>query len=58
MKTHSVDFKSQLTQLGRELRGVITYGNTNIEEEINSITPHYEADILKSVMKQLDFLKD
>ena len=54
MKVHTSDFKSQLTELGRELRGVITYGNTTLEDEINSITLHYEADILKSVMKQLD----
>ena len=54
MKVHTSDFKSQLTELGRELRGVITYGETTLEDEINSITPHYEADILKSVMKQLD----
>ena len=54
MKTHTIDFKSQLTELGRELRGIITYGNTTLEEEINAITPHYEGDILKSVMKQLD----
>lgn len=54
MKTHTIDFKNQLTELGRELRGVITYNNTELEEEIYSITPHYEADILKSVMKQLD----
>lgn len=54
MKSHTSDFKNQLTELGRELRGVITYGNTILEDEINSITPHYEADILKSVMKQLD----
>ena len=54
MKVHTSDFKSQLIELGRELRGVITYENTTLEDEINSITPHYEADILKSVMKQLD----
>ena len=54
MKQHTIDFKSQLTELGRELRGVITYGNTTLEEEIYSITPHYNADLLKSVMKQLD----
>lgn len=41
MKVHTSDFKNQLTQLGRELRGVITYGNITLEEEINSITPHY-----------------
>ena len=54
MKTHTIDFKNQLTELGRELRGVITYNNTTLEEEIYSITPHYNADLLKSVMKQLD----
>lgn len=54
MKAHTSGFKSNLIELGRELRGVITYGNTTLEEEIMSITPHYNADLLKSVMKQLD----
>ena len=54
MKQHTIDFKSQLTELGRQLRGIITYGNTTLEEEIYSITPHYNSDLLKSVMKQLD----
>ena len=54
MKTHTIDFKNQLTELGRELRGVITYNDVTLEEEIYSITPHYNADLLKSVMKQLD----
>ena len=54
MKSHTSDFKNQLTELGRELRGVITYNDVTLEEEIYSITPHYNADLLKSVMKQLD----
>ena len=54
MKAHTSSFKSNLIELGRELKGVITYGNTTLEEEIYSITPHYEADLLKSGMKQLD----
>lgn len=54
MKPHTSDFKNAIKEMGRELRGVITYGNTTLEEEIMSITPHYEANILKSVMKQLD----
>ena len=54
MKTHTIDFKNQLTELGRELRGVITYNDVTLEEEVYSITPHYNADLLKSVMKQLD----
>ena len=54
MKPHSEGFKEQITQMGRELRGIITYDNTILEEEIMSITPHYEANLLKSAMKQLD----
>ena len=54
MKPHTSDFKNAIKQMGRELRGVITYEGTTLEEEIMSITPHYEANILKSVMKQLD----
>lgn len=54
MKPHTSNFKNAIKEMGRELRGVITYGNTTLEEEIMSITPHYEANILKSVMKQLD----
>lgn len=54
MKPHTAEFKNTIKQMGRELRGVITYDNIILEEEIMSITPHYEANILKSVMKQLD----
>ena len=54
MKPHTTEFKNAIKEMGRELRGVITYGNTTLEDEIMSITPHYEANILKSVMKQLD----
>ena len=59
MKTHTSRFKELIKQNGRQLDSKITYeldGDT-IElgvEQLNSITPHYEADILKSVMKQLD----
>lgn len=59
MKTHTVNFKEQIKELGRELDSKITYtiNGETIElgnEELNSVTPHYEASILKSVMKQLD----
>lgn len=59
MKTISQEFKEQIKELGREFDSVITYeldGET-IElrnEDLNSVTPHYNADILKSVMRQLD----
>lgn len=54
MKTHTNDFKNQIKTLGREIKATITYGNTVLEEELFSITPHFEANLLKSVMKQLD----
>ena len=59
MKAHTTFFKENIKQLGRELDNKITYqldGET-IElgsEVLNSVTPHYEGSILKSVMKQLD----
>lgn len=54
MKAHTTGFKNAEKELGRQLRAVITYGNVTLEEEIYAVNPHYNADILKSVMKQLD----
>lgn len=59
MKTHTNAFKENIKSLGRELDSKISFelGGQTIElgsSQLNSITPHYEADILKSVMKQLD----
>lgn len=59
MKTHTSQFKNAIKEFGREIDSKITYtlDNEEIElgsEELNSITPHYEGAILKSVMKQLD----
>ena len=54
MKAHTIGFKSQIKELGKELKGIISYNNVVLEDEIYSITPHYNANILKSVMKQLD----
>ena len=59
MKTITSDFKNAIKTLGRQLDSVITYTINNEEtilgnEELNSITPHYEGNLLKSVMKTLD----
>ena len=59
MKTVTNEYKQNIIKNGRELDSKITYTDdgTVIElggEELNSITPHHQADILKSVMKQLD----
>lgn len=59
MKTHTNGYKNAIKVLGREIDGKITYTLNNVEivldsNNINSISPHYEGAILKSVMKQLD----
>lgn len=59
MKTHTSNFKNAIKTFGRELDSKITYTNngTQVElgaEQLNSVSPHYEGGILKSVMKQLD----
>jgi len=59
MKTHTASFKNTIKEFGREIDSVITYttyGTTHTlgNDVINSVTPHYEGAILKSVMKQLD----
>ena len=63
MKTHTSEFKNKLKVHGRELDSIITYqlGNQTItlgNEQIISVTPHYEGAILKSIMKQLDIVVD
>lgn len=59
MKAHTSDFKNNIKLLGRQLDSIITYENNGdtIElgnADLNSVTPHYEGAILKSVMRQLD----
>ena len=60
MKTHTSNYKDGIKEFGREIDSIITYtdSNNNVvelgSEELNSITPHYNGAILKSVMKQLD----
>lgn len=59
MKTHTDEFKEQIRTYGKQLSSIITYKQDNKTiklgaSELNSITPHYKTQILKSVMKQLD----
>ena len=54
MKTHTNQFKTNLKNMGKEINSIITYGQTTLHDELYSISYHYEANILKSVMKQLD----
>ncbi|MBR1653670.1 MAG: hypothetical protein IJ690_02070 [Clostridia bacterium] len=59
MKAHTQAFKDNVCLFGRELDSKITYTIDGADyelgsEELNSVSPHYEGAILKSVMKQLD----
>lgn len=58
MKQHTQRFKETITELGKQQSVLITYTIDNEEvvlgvEQINSATPRYDADLLKSVMKEL-----
>ena len=60
MKAVSNDYKDAIKTMGREIDAKISYYNEEVElieldsEKLNSISLHYEGNILKSVMKQLD----
>lgn len=58
MKQHSAQFKQELIEMGKQIDSIITYtanGETiTLHEELFKVTPLFEANILKSVMKQLE----
>ena len=57
MKIITQDFKKQIKELGREIESRIIYGDneTITSEELFSISPTVNGNILKSAMKELDF---
>lgn len=59
MKTHTNNYKNEIKTLGKQLDSKVTYtvDGTSVElgnSDIISITPRFESNILKSVMKELD----
>lgn len=55
MRTHTREFKEQISLLGKQQDVLITYNDITLTtEQINSVTYAYEASLLKSVMKELD----
>lgn len=59
MKAHTNEFKETIKTFGRELDSKITYTIDGSEyelgnEDLNSVTPHYQSAILKSTMRELD----
>ena len=52
MRTHTQEFKEELTQLGKQQKVLITYGTTILSnEEINSVTYSFDTSLLKSIMQ-------
>lgn len=54
MKTHTPEFKQELTKMGKQIDSIITYGATTLHDELFSVTVLYEGNLLKSIMKQLE----
>ena len=59
MKAHTNEFKETIKTFGRELDSKISYTIDGSEyelgnEDLNSVTPHYQSAILKSTMRELD----
>lgn len=59
MKVHTNEFKEEIKTIGKQLSSLVIYNQdgktiTLGESQLNSITPHFKTQLLKSVMKQLD----
>ncbi len=55
MKTHTSNFKEEISKFGRQIDSRITFGDTVLgKNDLNAVAPSYQGAILKSVMKQLD----
>ena len=59
MKQITQSYKTNIKELGRQFDSTILFNDNGTyvylkNEDIISVTPHYEGGILKSVMKQLD----
>lgn len=58
MKQHTAEFKLELPKMGKRIDSVITYTLNNqtitLHDELYAVTPMFEGNLLKSVMRQLD----
>ena len=60
MKSVSNNYKTQIKTAGRQIKSEISYNINNTDylltdDDLYSVKPYFKGDILKSVMKQLDF---
>lgn len=58
MKTHTSSYKNEIKLLGKQLDSIITYKLDDVTHtlgvtELNAVTPSYQGNLLKSVMKEL-----
>lgn len=54
MRTHSQAFKEELTQLGKQQKVLIEFGNNSLSnKDINSINYTFDTTLLKSIMTSL-----
>ena len=59
MKQHTAEFKQELIKMGKQIDSIITYTDGNnqtvtLHDELFKVTPLFEANLMKSVMKQLE----
>lgn len=54
MRQKTNGFKTNIKNMGRQLNSIVLANGETLEEELFAVTPHFEGNILKSVMKQLD----
>ena len=60
MKAHTEKYREDIVKIGRQIDSYLTYtidGELKIldNENLISVTPHFEGNLLKSAMKQLEF---
>lgn len=54
MKIHTSQFKENIKEMGKSIDSIITYADTTLHDELYAVTPLFEGNLLKSIMKQLD----
>ena len=55
MRTHTNRFKNEMIELGRELSILITYDDVTLtNEDLVSVKPNFETELLKSIMTGLE----
>ena len=54
MKQHSNGLKENVKSMGKQIDSIITFGSRTLHDELYAVTPMFEGNLLKSIMKQLE----